>query len=70
MREAQNAESIADFIHKMKISGKEGEEAEFYLLLIEKAYSYQEPALLLGNLTSINRVLNKIIATTKTKHKQ
>ena len=69
VREAQNAESVADFIHKMKISCKEGDEAEFYLQLIEKAYSYDEPRLLLNDLTSINKVLNKIISTTKTKIK-
>lgn len=69
VREAQNAESVADFIHKMKISCKEGDEAEFYLQLIEKAYSYDEPRLLLNDLTSINKVLNKIISTTKTKMK-
>lgn len=31
VREAQNAESKADFIHKMKIAAKEAEEVEFYL---------------------------------------
>ena len=33
VREAQNAESKADFIHKMKISAKEADETEYWLLL-------------------------------------
>ena len=32
-REAQNAESKADFIHKFKIAAKEADEAEYLLLL-------------------------------------
>ena len=69
VREAQNSESIEDFIHKMKIASKEGDESEFYLQLIEKAYSYDEPKLLLNEVVSINKVLNKIISTTKAKIK-
>ena len=69
VREAQNSESIADFIHKMKVAGKEAEESEFYLQLIQKAYSYDQPQLLLVKLSSINKVLNKIISTTKAKRK-
>jgi four helix bundle protein len=30
IREAQNAESKADFIHKMKISAKEADETEYW----------------------------------------
>ena len=69
VREAQNSESIADFIHKMKLAGKEAEESEFYLLLIQRAYVHEEARELLIKLTSINKILNKIIATTKAKSK-
>jgi four helix bundle protein len=31
--ESQNAESKRDFIHKLKIAAKEGEETEYWLLL-------------------------------------
>jgi four helix bundle protein len=31
IREAQNAESKADFIHKMKIAAKEADETEYWL---------------------------------------
>ena len=33
VREAQNAESKADFIHKLKISAKEADETEYWLTL-------------------------------------
>lgn len=37
VREAQNAESKADFIYKMKIAAKEADETEYWLLLCQKA---------------------------------
>lgn len=33
VREAQNGESLADFIHKMKVALKEADETEYWLLL-------------------------------------
>lgn len=33
IREAQNAESKADFIHKFKISAKEADELQYWLML-------------------------------------
>lgn len=65
IREAQNAESRADFIHKMKLAAKEAEETEGWLLLCQYASSYPNPGELLPNLTSILKLLNKIIGTTK-----
>ena len=35
IREAQNAESKSDFIHKMKIAAKEADETEYWLLLCQ-----------------------------------
>ena len=35
VREAQNAESKADFIHKFKIAAKESDETEYWLLLVK-----------------------------------
>jgi four helix bundle protein len=40
--EAQNGESKADFIHKMKIAAKEGEESQYWLWLCEYAESYPD----------------------------
>ena len=65
IREAQNAERKVDFIHKMKIAAKEAEETEGWLMLCKYSKSYPEPDQLLQNLTSILKLLNKIISTAK-----
>jgi four helix bundle protein len=39
-REAQNAESSADFIHKMKIAHKEADETQYWLELCNAAENY------------------------------
>lgn len=65
IKEAQNAESKADFIHKMKLAAKEAEETEGWLLLCQHATSYPDPVELLNKITSILKLLNKIIATSK-----
>lgn len=65
VREAQGAESKADFIHKMKIASKEAEETEYWLELCEFAKNYPKPGKLLAEIESILKVLNKIIATSK-----
>jgi four helix bundle protein len=65
IREAQNAESKNDFIHKMKIAAKEAEETEGWLMLCKFSKSYPEPNQLLEKLESILKLLNKIISTAK-----
>jgi len=67
IREAQNAESKADFIHKFKIAAKEIDETEYWLELCTYAASYPEPVDLMEKLTSIANIVNKIIITAKTK---
>ena len=67
VREAQNAESKADFIHKMKISAKEADETEYWLLLCKESEGYENCDGLLDNCNSIIRVLSKIIASSKLK---
>jgi four helix bundle protein len=67
VREAQNAESKADFIHKLKIAAKEADETEYWLKLCEKSESYSDPGTLLQEIESINKVLSKIIASSKKK---
>jgi four helix bundle protein len=42
VREAQNAESKADFVHKFKISAKEADETEYWLLLCNYSDSYPD----------------------------
>ena len=65
IREAQNAESKGDFIHKMKIAAKEAEETEGWLLLCKYSKSYPNPDQLLQKLESILKLLNKIIVTSR-----
>lgn len=65
VKEAQNAESKPDFIHKMKIAAKESEEVEFYFEVCNAAPQLPNVGELLQKVQSINRVLNKIIGTSK-----
>jgi len=69
IREAQNSESQADFIHKLKIAAKEAEETEYWLLLCQKSNNYPSPDKLPNHLTSIKKLLNSIITTMKNKNK-
>ena len=63
--EAQNAESRADFVHKMKISAKEASETLYWLILCERIESYKCDNQLKNDLEEIIRILSKIIATSK-----
>jgi len=66
IREAQSAESKADFIHKFKIANKEIKETEYWLLLCEKAQNYPNPnERLYKDLKSIENISSKIIITSK-----
>lgn len=68
IREAQNAESRADFIHKLKIAAKEADETEYWLLLCNKMEQYPSCTELLNSITSIIKILSKIIATSKNRN--
>ena len=63
--ESQHAESRADFIHKLKISSKEANETKFWLLLCKESKNYPNPEALLKNLDAIQRVLTKIITSSR-----
>ena len=65
IREAQNAESKADFIHKMKIAGKEADETEYWLLLCKFSKTHPFDESILNDLSEIKKILNKIIASSK-----
>jgi four helix bundle protein len=65
VREAQNAESKRDFIHKIKIAAKEADEAEYWLLLCNQSKNYPDCSILIKDVQSIHRVLSKIISTSK-----
>lgn len=66
--EAQNAESKADFIHKLKISAKEADEVQYWLTLCEYSNSYPEVAHLQIKLTEIQKILNSILGQLSEKH--
>jgi four helix bundle protein len=65
VKEAQGAESKADFVHKMKVAYKEAEEVEYWLELCDFAANYPKPGNLLPKIESILKVLNKIISSSK-----
>lgn len=64
--EAQNAESKADFIHKMKIAAKEAEESQYWLWLCDYSPTYPDCKQLIEKLEEINKILGKILLTSKT----
>jgi len=65
--EAQNAESKADFIHKMKIAAKEAGETQYWLMLCSRATNYADCSYLMPKLDEINKILSKILSTAKGK---
>lgn len=65
VKEAQNAESKVDFIHKLKIAAKETEETEYWLVLCKLSESYPNPDILEDKLHVISKILSKIIASSK-----
>ena len=67
IHEAQNAESKADFIHKMKIAAKEIEETKYWLILCERAKSFPFEENLTAKIKEISLIVYKIISTSKTK---
>jgi len=65
VREAQNAESKSDFIHKMKIAAKEADETDYWLNLCKLSPSYPFKPELSEKLRSIINILAKIIISSK-----
>jgi four helix bundle protein len=65
IREAQNAESKADFIHKMKIAAKEADELDYWFSLCKHSKNYAYDETLHSKLTEIIKILSKIISTSK-----
>ena len=67
--EAQSAETLADFIHKLKVADKEVNETYYWLSILEKqmpGFSSQ----LYKDLTEIKKILSSIIITCKRKMKK
>lgn len=71
VREAQNGESLADFIHKFKIAAKETDETEYWLLICKEAIQNIDRTFvdsLLTEIKIIQKILTKIIASSKNKY--
>jgi four helix bundle protein len=68
VREAQNAESKLDFLHKMKIAAKEADETEYWLQLCQGSEGYPDCHGLIEDCLSISKVLSKIISSTKSNN--
>jgi four helix bundle protein len=65
VREAQNAESKDDFVHKLKIAAKEADETEFFLLLCKFSKNYPFDEVMHDKLKVIIKILSKIISSSK-----
>jgi four helix bundle protein len=64
IREAQRAESKADFIHKLSIALKEAEETDYWFSLIDRKILRINKELI-GELNELIRLLVSIISSTK-----
>jgi len=65
VREAQNAESKADFIHKLKLAAKEADETEYWLLICKHTPTYPFDEKLLAHVNELMKILSKIISSSK-----
>ncbi|MBI1781267.1 MAG: four helix bundle protein [Sphingobacteriales bacterium] len=65
--EAQNSESKADFIHKIKIAAKEADETQYWLMLCDYSANYPACKELLAKIEELGKVLSKILSTAKRK---
>ena len=63
VHEAQNCESKADFVHKMKIAAKEAEETKYWLTLCERSDKYPFDEKLKLAIKDINLIIYKILST-------
>ncbi|MHA7942532.1 four helix bundle protein [Formosa sp. 3Alg 14/1] len=63
IHEAQNAESRADFIHKLKIAAKELEETKYWITLCDRSNQYENPEKLKAPLNELGLILYKILST-------
>ncbi len=64
-KEAQNAESLKDFVHKLKIALKEADEAEYWYYVIIATNDNSADSDIIGRIQRVMRILNKIIGTSK-----
>jgi len=70
VREAEHAESKADFVHKMAIAQKEANETDYWIeLLYQSEYVDQKQYHSIANdIDELNKILAAIIITSKGNH--
>ncbi len=68
VREAQNAESRADFMHKLGIAQKETDETLYWLELLKETDFLSEPEFvsMQNDATELMKIIRSIILTVKT----
>ena len=71
IREAQNAQSIKDFIHKLSISQKECDETMYWLELLKESsfLTQKEMESLHSDATELIKMLKSAIITSKNKNR-
>ncbi len=69
VREAQNAESKVDFIHKIKLAAKEADETEYWLLICQGSPSYPFDVSLLNEVQELIKIMSKILSSSKSSLK-
>lgn len=69
IREAEHAESSADFIHKMAIAQKEANETEYWIELLFQSEYIEETKYksIILDIQELNKILASIIITSKEK---
>ena len=69
VREAEHAESTADFIHKMSIAQKEANETEYWIELLFQSDYLEERQYesIISDIQELNNILASIIITSKEK---
>jgi four helix bundle protein len=65
--EAQNPESKADFVHKIKLAAKEAEETQYWLILCKNATGYPDTADLSQKLEVLHKILGSILGSANKK---
>ena len=65
MKEAEHAESKADFIHKMSISLKEANETEYWLMLLHDT-EYLDEKSFASIITDCQEIIKMLISIIKT----
>jgi four helix bundle protein len=70
VREAEQAESTADFIHKMAIALKEANESEYWLELLHQSMYLDDQCYnsIAADTKGLLKLLTSIIKTTKNNH--